>query len=174
VAQVEPVLIRLAAREDLRTILTLLADDDLASHPERDGHGEDLAPYLEAFDEIAADPRSDVYVAAIDSQGESAGVLPARRPIDGRVVGTFQLTAIRHLTYRGGRVAVVESVHVASDVRRRGIGEAMMRFAIEEARRRGCHRVQLTSNKRRTEAHRFYERLGFVASHEGFRLALSR
>jgi len=62
---------------------------------------------------------------------------------------------------------------VASDARRRGIGEAMMRFAIDEARRRGCHRVQLTSNKRRRDAHRFYERLGFVASHEGFRLALA-
>jgi GNAT superfamily N-acetyltransferase len=142
----------------VRAILALLADDDLASHPERDRRVDDLAPYLAAFDDIAADPRSDVYVAAIE----------------GRVVGTFQLTAIRHLTYRGGLVAVVESVHVASDMRRRGIGEAMMRFAIEEARRRGCHRVQLTSNKRRRDAHRFYERLGFVASHEGFRLALSR
>ena len=149
--------IRPAAREDVSAILALLADDELASHPERGGHGDDLAPYLEAFDEIAADPRSDVYVATID----------------GRVVGTFQLTTIRHLTYRGGRVAVVESVHVASDARRRGIGEAMMRFAIEEARRRGCHRVQLTSNKRRTDAHRFYQRLGFVASHEGMKLALT-
>jgi GNAT superfamily N-acetyltransferase len=153
----EPTL-RPAAREDVRAILALLGDDELASHPERDGYCDDLAPYLEAFDEIAADPRSDVYVATVA----------------GRVVGTFQLTVLRQLTYGGGRVAVVESVHVASDARRHGIGEAMMRFAIDEARRRGCHRVQLTSNKRRHDAHRFYERLGFVASHEGFRLALSR
>jgi GNAT superfamily N-acetyltransferase len=131
-----------------------LADDDLASHPERTGRGDDLAPYLEAFDEIAADPRSDLYVATVGA----------------RVVGTFQLTVQRHLAYRGGRAAVVESVHVASDMRRRGVGEAMMRFAVDVARRRGCHRVQLTSNKRRRDAHRFYERLGFVASHEGFRL----
>jgi GNAT superfamily N-acetyltransferase len=150
--------IRLAEREDVRAILALLADDELASHPERAGHGEDLAPYLEAFDEIAADPRSDLYVATVGA----------------RVVGTFQLTVHRHLTYGGGRVAVVESVHVASDLRRRGVGEAMMRLAVDEARQRGCHRVQLTSNKRRRDAHRFYERLGFVASHEGFRLPLSR
>jgi GNAT superfamily N-acetyltransferase len=150
--------VRLAARDDVRAVLALLADDELGSHPEGAGHAGDLGPYLEAFDDIAADSRSDLYVATID----------------GRVVGTFQLTTIRHLTYGGGRVAVVESVHVATEVRRRGVGEAMMRFAIEEARRRGCHRVQLTSNKRRRDAHRFYERLGFVASHEGFRLALPR
>lgn len=148
--------IRLARRDDVPALLRLLADDDLASHPERHGHG-DLAPYLEAFDDIAADPRSDLYVACLGD----------------RVVGTFQLVVLRHLAHRGGRVAVVESVHVASDVRRRGFGEAMMRFAVEEARRRGCHRVQLTSNKRRTDAHRFYLRLGFVASHEGFKLSLS-
>ncbi len=150
--------LRRATREDVPAILDLLADDELASHPERSGYGDDLGPYLDAFDAIAADPNSDLYVATIDD----------------RVVGTFQLTVQRHLTYRGGRVAVVESVEVASDVRRRGVGEAMMRFAIEEARGRGCHRLQLTSNKRRKDAHRFYERLGFVASHEGFRLPLSR
>jgi GNAT superfamily N-acetyltransferase len=152
----EPTL-RLAARGDVPAILALLADDELASHPERAGHGDDLAPYLEAFDEMAADPRCDLYVATVGA----------------RVVGTFQLTVQRHLTYRGGRVAVVEAVEVASDVRGRGLGGAMMRFAVDEARRRGCHRVQLTSNKRRRDAHRFYERLGFVASHEGFRLALT-
>jgi len=81
---------------------------------------------------------------------------------------------LRQLSHRGGHVAQVESVHVASDLRRRGIGEAMMRHAIEEARRRGCHRLQLTSNKRRVDAHRFYTRLGFVQSHEGFKLPLGR
>jgi len=149
--------IRPATRDDVPAILDLLADDDLASHPEATGHGP-LAPYLEAFDDIAADPNSTLYVARL---GE-------------RVVGTFQLFVVRQLAHRGGRVAQIESVHVASDVRRRGIGEAMMRFACEEARRHGCHRVQLTSNKRRVDAHRFYERLGFVPSHEGFKLPLGR
>ena len=133
----------------------MLADDELATHPEAAGHGA-LEPYLDAFDDIAADPRSALYVARL---GEG-------------VVGTFQLIVLQHLSHRGGRVAQIESVHVASDVRRRGIGEAMMRHAIDEARRHGCHRVQLMSNKRRVDAHRFYTRLGFVASHEGFKRGL--
>jgi GNAT superfamily N-acetyltransferase len=145
--------IALATRDDVPAILALLADDDLGAHPEASGHG-DLAPYLDAFDDLAADPRSALYVARLGT----------------RVVGTFQLFVLRQLAHRGGFVMQVESVHVASDVRGRGIGEAMMRFAVDEARRRGCHRVQLTSNKRRVDAHRFYERLGFVASHQGFKL----
>ncbi len=88
------------------------------------------------------------------------------------MVGTFLLYFLRQLSHRGGLVAQIESVHVASDLRRRGLGEAMMRYAVDEARRRGCHRVQLTSNKRRVDAHRFYTRLGFVQSHEGFKLRL--
>ena len=89
-----------------------------------------------------------------------------------RVIGTLQLTFLRYLLYGGARVALVESVQVAASERSRGVGAAMMRFAIDEARRRGCHRVQLTSNEARKDAHRFYERLGFVASHEGFKLYL--
>jgi len=77
---------------------------------------------------------------------------------------------IQYVANRGGRVAQVENVIVAPAFRSQGIGEAMMRWAIEEARRRGCFRIQLTSNKVRTRAHRFYERLGFVASHEGMKL----
>ena len=69
-------------------------------------------------------------------------------------------------------MGLIEAVHVAESERNRGIGATMMRTAIEEARRRGCTRVQLTSNKQRKDAHRFYERLGFVASHEGFKLWL--
>ena len=92
--------------------------------------------------------------------------------VDGRVVGAFHLTIIQYVAYRGGRVAQIENVIVDPAERSRGIGEAMMRFAIEEARRQGCFRVQLTSNKARKRAHRFYERLGFVSSHEGMTLAL--
>ena len=146
-----------ATRDDVPAILALLADDGLGTSPEASGHG-DLAPYLAAFDDIAASQRGGLYVARL---GE-------------RVVGTFQLFVLRQLSHGGGSVAQIESVHVASDVRQRGIGEAMMRFAVDEARRRGCHRVQLTSHKRRVDAHRFYGRLGFVASHEGYKLPLGR
>jgi len=90
----------------------------------------------------------------------------------GRVVGAFQLTVIQYVAYRGGRVAQIETVFVDPDMRGRGVGEAMMRWAIEEARRKGCFRVQLTSNKLRARAHAFYARLGFVASHEGMKLSL--
>ncbi|HEY3821680.1 MAG TPA: GNAT family N-acetyltransferase [Polyangiaceae bacterium] len=145
-----------ATRDDVRAILDLLADDALGASPEAAGHG-DLGPYLEAFDDIA---------------GGAGGLFVAR--LGERVVGTFQLFVQRQLAHRGGRVAVIESVHVASDMRGRGIGETMMRYAIEESQRRGCHRVQLTSNKRRVDAHRFYARLGFVPSHEGFKLPLGR
>jgi GNAT superfamily N-acetyltransferase len=154
-AIVASLVIGLATRDDVTDILGLLADDDLGAHPESAGHGA-LEPYLDAFDAIAADPHSALYVARLGA----------------RVIGTFQLIVLRHLSHRGGCVAQIESVHVASDVRRRGIGEAMMRHAIDEARRRGCHRVQLMSNKRRVDAHRFYTRLGFVASHEGFKRGL--
>jgi GNAT superfamily N-acetyltransferase len=152
-----PLVVDRATRDDVAAILALLGDDDLGAHPEAKGHGA-LAPYLDAFDAIADDPHSVLYVARL---GE-------------RVVGTYQLYVLRQLANRGGRVAMIESVHVASDVRRHGFGEAMMRHAIDEARRRGCHRVQLTSNKRRVDAHRFYTRLGFVPSHEGFKLPLGR
>jgi GNAT superfamily N-acetyltransferase len=90
----------------------------------------------------------------------------------GRVVGTFMLTFIRHLMRQGSLVAQLESVRVDGSMRGRGIGEAMVRWAIEESKRRGCSRMQLTTNKSRTDAHRFYRRLGFEASHEGMKLSL--
>jgi GNAT superfamily N-acetyltransferase len=92
--------------------------------------------------------------------------------LDGEVVGTFQLSVIPHLSHVGRPVAQLESVHVAGARRSRGIGAQMVRWAIDEARRQGCHRLQLTSDRRRVEAHRFYERLGFLATHEGFKLKL--
>lgn len=106
-----------------------------------------------AFDAIDAQPDNHVYVAERD----------------GAVVGTFQLTFIRQLSYGGGLVAQIESVHVHSSQRGRGIGEQMMRFAIDLARQYGAFRIQLTSNVRRTRAHRFYERLGFEPSHVGMK-----
>jgi GNAT superfamily N-acetyltransferase len=89
--------------------------------------------------------------------------------IEGRIVGTFQLTYLRQLTLRGGLVAQIEAVRVAAPLRSRGLGAEMMRWAMGEARARGCARMQLTSDKRREDAHRFYRRLGFKQSHEGFK-----
>ena len=110
----------------------------------------------EAFAAIDGDPNNQVYVAERE----------------GKVVGTFQLTFIRQLSYGGCLVAQVESVHVHSSQRSHGIGRVMMEYAIGEARRRGALRIQLTSNVRRTRAHEFYERLGFRASHQGMKLYL--
>jgi GNAT superfamily N-acetyltransferase len=149
--------LRRATRDDVPALLALLADDDKATHLERHGPSGGLEPYLEAFDAIASEPAGGLWVAEED----------------GVVVGTFQLMVLRHLANRGARIAQIESVHVRSDLRRRGIGEAMMRFAVDEARRLGCHRVQLTSNRSRADAHRFYERLGFTPSHVGFKRGLS-
>jgi GNAT superfamily N-acetyltransferase len=147
---------RRASREDVPAIVALYADDALSASRE-DVAFADPRPYLDAFEEIDADPKSALYVAELSR----------------RVVATAQVTWLRHLTYRGGRVALVEAVHVARSERSRGIGEALIRHVIDEARRRGCRGVQLTSNKTRKDAHRFYERLGFAASHEGFKLPLS-
>ena len=147
--------IRRSRRDDVPAIVRLYAEDTLGGGRERADHGA-MSGYLEAWDEIDGDPRCTLFVAEVD----------------GRVVGTFQLAVLRHLMYPSSRVAQVEAVHVTAEMRGRGIGEAMMRFAVDEARRRGCTRMQLTSNKRRTDAHRFYARLGFVASHEGMKLML--
>jgi GNAT superfamily N-acetyltransferase len=147
--------VRLATRGDVPAILRLYADDELGSRRENISQ-EALEGYLAAYHDIESDPRTALYVAQVNDS----------------VVGTFQLTVLRHMIHRGGLAAQIEAVHVAAQSRRRGIGEAMVRFAIEQARKRGCRRIQLTSDKRRKDAHRFYERLGFVASHEGMRLAL--
>ena len=90
----------------------------------------------------------------------------------GEVVGVCQLIVFRHLQARGGLCAEVESVHVHPDHRGAGIGAALLHEAMERARALGCYRVQLTSNTARPDAHRFYERLGFVPSHVGFKLLL--
>jgi GNAT superfamily N-acetyltransferase len=117
-------------------------------------------------------PLAPGYLAAFREIEASADKLVVVAELEGVVVGTFQFAAIPNLSNVGGRVAQVESVHVAPEMRSKGIGEAMMHWAIDEARRRGCFRLQLTSDKRRDAAHRFYERLGFAKSHEGFKLGL--
>jgi len=149
------VLFRKARRQDLRAILELLNDGKMSSVLERI---EDPMPqlYIEAFDAIEADPNQLLLVGEIES----------------RIVASLQLTFIPGIAHQGAWRAQVEAVRVAGDLRSRQIGEAMMRHVIELARERGCALVQLTTNKARDDAQRFYRRLGFIASHEGMKLRL--
>lgn len=148
--------IRRAVEADLPVVIRLFAIPDEGNLKDEDPGPPLPSCYRDALLAIAADPNNALMVA------EAGGV----------VLGAFHLTILQYVAYRGGRVAQIENVIVEPDARSRGIGEAMMRWAVDEARRRGCFRVQLTTNKTRKRAHRFYERLGFVASHEGMKLAL--
>jgi GNAT superfamily N-acetyltransferase len=148
--------VRPARREDVAAIVALLADDGLGAG--REVVSDPPAPaYLEAFDQIAANPRALLAVAEDGS---------------GRPVGTLQLTFIAGLSNRGAEMALVSAVRVASDLRGQGLGEILMTWAMDEARRRGCRQMELLSHASRTDAHRFYERLGFVSSHVGMKRAL--
>lgn len=147
--------IRRAERSDLAAIVALLADDELGRRRETDGEVLSTG-YLDAFAEIGRDPRSHLTVAAIE----------------GRVVGTLHLTFLRYLTFEGGRRAQIEAVRVASDMRGHGIGASLLGWAVERAREQGAHLVQLTTDRRREDARRFYESLGFRATHDGMKLHL--
>lgn len=147
---------RAARPEDLERIVELLAADSLGTWGESLAGGPLPDAYARAFDEIAADPRNQLIV------GE----------LGGAVVACLQLTFIPGLTYIGGERAHIEGIRVDRALRGGGIGKALIRHAIDLARRRGCVLVQLTSDKRRSEAHAFYRSLGFVASHEGMKLVL--
>lgn len=150
------VLLREAVRDDVRAIVDLLADDQLGAA--RDGATDDdgLRPYLDAFEAIDTDP-AHLLLVAVD---------------DGQVVATMQLSFLPGLARRGALRAQIEAVRVGRGHRGGGLGAAMLTWAVDESRRRGCALVQLTTDKARTDAHRFYERFGFVASHEGLKLAL--
>jgi GNAT superfamily N-acetyltransferase len=147
--------IRPATRSDLSAIQAMLADDSISRS--RSGFAAHVTPAIErAFEEIAADANNELVV------GESVG----------EIVATLQLTFIAGLSRNGMRRALVEAVRVRSDRRDRGLGEELLRWAVARARERGCGIVQLTTDKRRGDAQRFYARLGFVASHEGMKLDL--
>lgn len=143
-----------AAQDDLPSIVGLLVDDELGSSRES---ATDLTPYREAFAAIDADP---------------AQLLVAVKAPEGVVAGTLQLTFIPGLARRGALRAQIEAVRVHAEHRSRGLGAALFGWAVEESRRRGCALVQLTTDKKRTDAHRFYDRLGFTASHEGYKMSL--
>ena len=146
--------VRRAVAADLPALVALLADDVLGAA--REGDGQDLAPYERAFAAVDADPAHLLVV------------MTAR----GDVVGTLQLSVLPGLSRRGELRAQIEGVRIRTDRRGAGLGEALLHWAVAEARRRGCGLVQLTTDRSRHDAHRFYERLGFVASHVGYKLAL--
>ena len=151
--------LRTAKRADLPQILQLLADDRLGANREETS---DMAPYERAFEAIDADPAHLLVVGELLKPGEPTGP----------VVATFQLSFLPGLSRRGSWRSQIEAVRVAAELRGLGIGAIMVNWAAEESRRRGCSLLQLTTDKSRTDAHRFYERLGFAASHEGMKLTL--
>lgn len=144
---------RRAVRADVPTIVTLLTDDPLGAGREL---SVDADRYGQAFDAISRDPNQLLSVACIGDE----------------VVGTMQLTFIPGLSRGGATRGQIEAVRVANAHRGEGIGEALFAWAIERCRERGCSIVQLTSDMQREDAHRFYERLGFAASHVGFKLMI--
>ena len=146
-----------ATADDLPALIDLLADDMLGASRDGIRTDEDRRRYERAFAAIDDDPAHLLVVG--------------RR--EGQVVATLQLIVTPSLSRRGAFRAVIESVRVSSSLRSQGVGGALVRWAVEEAGRRGCEMVQLSSDKQRTDAHRFYERLGFERSHEGFKLMLS-
>jgi GNAT superfamily N-acetyltransferase len=147
----QAITLREARREDVAAIVRLLADDHL-------GAGREVvsdppaAAYFAAFEKVAADPRNLLAVA------EDAG---------GGVVGTLQMTFIPGLSNQGAELALIEAVRVEAGLRGQGLGQVMIAWALDEARRRGCRFVELFTHASRIDAQRFYERLGFEKSHAG-------
>lgn len=145
--------IRPATEHDVPEIVAMLADDPLGAQRESP---DDLAPYLTALARLSGDPHQQVMVAVRQ----------------GRVVGTLQLTIVPGLSRRGSTRAIIEGVRIHAGERGSGLGSRLIEWAIDSSRAQGCQLVQLTSDATRTEAHRFYERLGFEATHVGFKLPL--
>ncbi|AZM90069.1 MULTISPECIES: GNAT family N-acetyltransferase [Streptomyces] len=145
--------IRPATQADLPDIVAMLADDPLGATRESP---DDLAPYAAALKRLTDDPHQHVVVAV---RAE-------------RVVGTLQLTIVPGLSRKGTTRSIIEGVRVHADERGSGLGTRFVEWAVERSRQEGCALVQLTSDVTRTDAHRFYERLGFTASHVGFKLQL--
>ena len=141
---------RAATRGDVAAVVALLADDMLGQGREAD----DLSPYLVAFDAMQAEGGNQLIVGEDDT---------------GRVIATYQLTFISGLSLKAARRAQVESVRIASDRRGEGLGHQMFADAEARARAAGCRLIQLTMNAARGDSRRFYEGLGFEASHIGFK-----
>lgn len=146
---------KLATRGDLLAIVQMLVEDELGAQRERFEIPLPQA-YSDAFEAIDRDPNHELVVAEVD----------------GEVIGTLQLIFLPSISYQGGTRAQVESVRVVGRLRGQGFGAEMMKWALERARQHGCHLMQLTTHKSRTDAHRFYEGLGFAKSHIGMKINL--
>lgn len=146
---------RQATEEDLETIVSMLADDILGASRER--YEKPLpSSYKEAFKAIDSDPNTELIVACMENE----------------VIGVMQVTFTPYITHQGGWRATIEGVRTSSTVRGKGVGTQLIQWAIERAKERGCHLVQLTTDKQRESALHFYEKLGFKATHEGMKLKL--
>jgi len=146
---------QIAQKEHLESIVGMLANDKLGS--QRENYKVPLPEeYVKAFDKIEKDENQRLFVALENDQ----------------VVGTFQLSFLQYLTYRGGVRAQIEAVRVHESYRNKGLGKQLINKAVELAKSEGAHVVQLTTDKQRPEALKFYESLGFKASHEGMKLHL--
>lgn len=150
------VLFRKAIETDLIDLVNMLADDFLGSKRE-DFSCPINSKYKIAFDLIDKDPHNELIVFEVE----------------GTIAGMFQLTFIPYLTHIGSWRCMIEGVRIHTCYRGKGLGETALRWAIERAKNRGCQMVQLTSDKKRKDALRFYEKLGFTATHEGFKMYLS-
>ncbi len=147
---------RHARLEDVEIIVAMLADDELGKT--REDYRIPLPEaYVRAFENIQSDPNQELMVVLNE---------------DKEIVGTLQLSFLQYLTYQGGIRAQVEAVRIRKDQRGRGTGKKMLQWAIDQARKRKAHVIQLTTDKKRPEALHFYEGLGFKASHEGMKLHL--
>ncbi|QYF94256.1 GNAT family N-acetyltransferase [Massilia sp. PAMC28688] len=147
---------RPATKSDIPAIVAMLADDPLGAR--RESPAQPLpSSYYAAYSAISADPNNELIVCTIED----------------RVVGVMQLTFIPYLTYRGSWRALIEGVRIASSERNSGVGTRMFEHAIARANARRCVMLQLTTDRERPDALRFYEKLGFVASHHGMKLKLA-
>ncbi|WP_416150110.1 GNAT family N-acetyltransferase [Salipaludibacillus sp. HK11] len=146
---------RLATKKDLDSIVAMLADDVFGSR--REQYEQPLPnSYIKAFEAITSDINNELVVACDGNE----------------VIGVQQITFTPYLTHQGGWRATIEGVRTSASVRGKGVGTKLIKWAIQRAEERGCHLVQLTTDKKRPDALRFYERLGFKATHEGLKLKL--
>jgi len=144
---------RKANLQDLPAIVVMLADDPLGSKREQFSTPI-LDSYSAAFNAIDSDPNNELVVVCHE----------------GTVIGVLQLTFIPYLTYQGSWRALIEGVRVSQDYQSQGVGQKLFEWAIDRAKERKCRMLQLTTDKARADALRFYERLGFKATHEGMKL----
>lgn len=149
---------RKAVREDVPFIVQMIANDKFGQS--RENYRDPLPDqYYEAFEKISANPNQELIVVENDQN---------------EIIGTLHLTFLQYLTYQGGIRAQIEAVRVREDLRGEGIGQKMFEWAIQRSKERNAHLLQLTTDKQRPEAIRFYEKLGFKASHEGMKMNLEK